>query len=158
MDDIKFVHLHEVKEEQIVELMNNKLVGKQLPLLTGGFSAAACKEFLKAKKQLWDQHGYGPWAFIINDEFAGWGGLQPENGEADFALILHPNYWGWGRKIFNKVKDRAFNQMNLNSITILFPPSRQNSKAIIRLGFVEDGQLVVDGENFMRYRLSKPTR
>lgn len=155
MDDIKFVHLSEVKEAQIIDLMNNEMVGKQLPLLSGGFSAEACRAFLKAKQQLWDEHGFGPWAFLINGEFAGWGGLQPEHGDADFALVLHPNFWGWGRKIFNKVKDRAFNQMNLDSITILFPPSRQNSKAIVRLGFAEDGQLSVDGELFMRYRLTK---
>jgi [ribosomal protein S5]-alanine N-acetyltransferase len=156
MDEIEFVHLIEVKEYQIIDLMNNEMVGKQLPLLIEGFSAENCRAFLKEKKQLWDEHGFGPWAFLIKSEFAGWGGLQPERGEADFALVLHPKFWGWGRKIFNKVKDQAFNQMNLNSITILFPPSRTNSKAITRLGFTEDGQFTVDGELFLRFRLTKP--
>ncbi|NQV84156.1 MAG: GNAT family N-acetyltransferase [Rhodospirillales bacterium] len=155
MDDLKFVHLFEVKEEQIIDLMNNEMVGRQMPLLTESFSAENCRAFLKAKKQLWDEHGFGPWAFLIKGEFAGWGGLQPEHGEADFALVLHPKFWGWGRKIFNKVKDQAFNQMNLNSITILFPPDRPNSKAITRLGFTDDGQLIVNGELFMRFRLTK---
>ncbi len=156
MSEIEFVHLFEVKEDQIIDLMNNDMVGKQLPLLAGGFSAENCRDFLKAKKQLWDKHGFGPWAFLINGEFAGWGGLQPEHGEADFALVLHPKFWGWGRKIFNEVKDRAFNQMNLSSITILFPPTRLNSKAITRLGFTNDGQVTVDGELFMKFRLTKP--
>jgi len=154
MDEIKFVHLFEVDEEQIIELMNNEMVGKQLPLLADGFSAENCRAFLKAKKQLWDEHGFGPWAFLIKGEFAGWGGLQPEHEDVEFALVLHPKYWGWGRKIFNKVKDRAFNQLKLNSITILFPPSRPNSKAIARLGFADDGQLTVDGVLFKRFRLS----
>ena len=44
-------------------------------------------------------------------------------------------------------------EMGLEVMKILFPPSRPNSKAIYRLGFVEDGQLVVDGEAFMRFRL-----
>ncbi len=156
MSEVEFVHLFEVEEDQIIDLMNNEMVGKQLPLLAGGFSAESCRDFLKAKKQLWDKHGFGPWAFLIKGEFAGWGGLQPEHGEADFALVLHPKFWGWGRKIFNEVKDRAFNQMDLSSITILFPPSRLNSKAITRLGFTEDGQVTVDGELFMKFRLTKP--
>ncbi|WP_419905059.1 GNAT family N-acetyltransferase [Kiloniella sp.] len=156
MDDIEFVHLFEIKEEQIIELMNNEMVGEQMPLLAGGFSSENCQAFLAAKKQLWDEHGYGPWAFLIKGEFAGWGGLQPEHGEADFALVLHPNFWGWGRKIFNKVRDRAFSQMNLNSITILFPPSRTNWKAITRMGFANDGEMTVDGELFKRFRLNKP--
>ena len=155
MDKIQFAHLTEVKEEKIIELMNNKMVRKQLPLLTGEFSLEMCRAFLKSKMKLWDEHGFGPWAFLIEGEFAGWGGLQPENGEADFALVLHPKYWGWGRKIFNKVMDQAFNQMNLTSITTLLPPSRPNSKAITRLGFVEDGHLTVNGEDFLKFRLSK---
>ena len=158
MDEIEFVHLFEVKEEQIIALMNNEMVGKQLPLLADGFLAEDCRAFLKAKKQLWDEHGFGPWAFLINGEFAGWGGLQPEHGEADFALVLHPKFWGWGRKIFDRVKDLAFNQMNLNSITVLLPPRRPNSKAITRLGFTDDGHLTVDGELFMRFRLTKSQR
>jgi len=155
MDELTFVKLSEINEEDIINLMNNKEVGKLLPLLTGEFSTEDCKAFLKSKKDLWDKHGYGPWAFIIDGTFTGWGGLQYEQGEADFALILHPNFWGWGRKIFNKIKAQAFNENNIDSITILFPPNRTNSKAIIKLGFKEDGKLDVNDEIFIRYRLSK---
>ena len=52
MDDIEFVPLSEIKEEQIIGLMNNELVGKQLPLLVDGFSKDACKKILKAKQKL----------------------------------------------------------------------------------------------------------
>lgn len=156
MDDIEFVSLFDVPEKRIIELMNNDQVGRKLPLLTGGFSAESCRTFLAAKKQLWDEHGFGPWAFLIRNEFAGWGGLQPEQGEADFALVLHPNYWGWGRKIFDKVREQAFNRMNIGSITVLLPPSRQNFNAVARLGFKDDGQLTIQGEVFMRFRLVRP--
>jgi len=156
MDEIKFVHLHEIEKQQIIDLMNHEMVSKHLPLLAEVFSAEDCRAFLKTKKHLWDEHGFGPWAFLIKGEFAGWGGLQPEHGEADFALVLHPSFWGWGRKIFNKVKDHAFSKMNLNSITILFPPNRPNSKAVTRLGFIADGELTVEGEIFLRFRFSKP--
>ena len=156
MDQIKFVHLSDIDENAIIDLMNNEEVGKLLPLLKEGFTSEHCKAFVKAKKKLWDEHGFGPWAFVINGRFAGWGGIQPEQGEADFALVLHPNFWGLGRKIFSKIKDQAFNQMNLASITILFPPTRNNSRAITRFGFVEDGKVNVDGEVFIRFRLNKP--
>jgi hypothetical protein len=36
---------------------------------------------------------HGPWAFIVDGKFAGWGGLQPEEGDADLELVLHPDYW-----------------------------------------------------------------
>ncbi len=111
VNDIRFADLNGIEDEQIIALMNNPLVGKLLPLLGNSFSADDCRTFKAAKKKLWDEFGFGPWAFMIEDNFAGWGGLQPENGDADFALILHPDYWGWGRKIFSKVKHQAFNQM-----------------------------------------------
>jgi len=156
MNDIKFVHLNEIEEEKLLNLMNHEMVGKLMPLLKNGFSKEDCQNFLQAKKELWNNHGFGPWAFIINDKFAGWGGLQPEGVEADFALVLHPDFWGWGFKIFNKIKSMAFEQMNIGSITILFPPSRKNIKAVTRFGFIKDGELDIAGEKFIRLRLNKP--
>ncbi|MBL1404356.1 MAG: hypothetical protein COC00_000090, partial [Rhizobiales bacterium] len=94
MDTLSFVHLSDIEENQIIELMNNQKVGEQLPLLSNSFSVENCRDFLKEKQKIWDTHGYGPWAFLINGKFAGWGGLQPEHGDADFALVLHPKYWG----------------------------------------------------------------
>jgi hypothetical protein len=155
MNDIQFVHLSEIPKEKIIELMNNEMVGRQMPLLADHFTVVHCRTFLLAKQQLWEEHGYGPHAFLIKGEFAGWGGLQPENGEADFALVLHPDFWGWGRKIFNRIKNQAFNEMGLKSITILLPPGRTNSKAVMRMGFIEDGQLSVNGESFMRFRFER---
>jgi len=155
MNEIKLVNLNDIEEGKLLNLMNHEMVGKLMPLLKNGFSKEDCKNFLQAKQKLWDKHGFGPWAFLINEEFAGWGGLQPENGEADFALVLHPDFWGWGFKIFNKIKNIAFEKMNIDSITILFPPSRTNSKAVTRFGFVKDGELDIAGEKFIRLRLKK---
>lgn len=134
--------------------MNDPAVGRFLPLLAGEFTAEDCRAFLAAKQSLWDQHGYGPWAFRIDGRFAGWGGLQPEEGEADFALILHPDYWGWGRRIFDLVRRQAFGPMGLSSITALLPPARSNARAIARLGFLEDGEVRIGGQVFRRYRLT----
>ena len=156
MDKIECVSLNEIETDKIIDLMNNKAVQKHLPLMTENFTAESCREFLNTKQQLWYEHGYGPYAFIINNEFAGWGGLQDEDGDADFALILDPKFWGYGLKIFRKIKDQAFNELNLNSITALLPPNRPNTKAILRLGFKPDGQRTIDGQSFLRFRLQRP--
>ncbi len=157
MNEIQLIRLNEIPISQILDLMNNEKVAAYLPLLSEGFSGEDCQAFLEAKNQLWEEHGYGPWGFLIKGEFAGWGGLQEEQGDADFALVLHPEFWGWGLKIFKLILDQAFNEMGLNSITILLPPNRPNSKAVARLGFIHDGQLLVHGETFLRFRLNKPS-
>lgn len=151
MQDIQFVRLSDIDEQLIIDLMKNEAVGRHLPLLNGAFDNETCRGFLDAKQQLWEEHGYGPHAFLINGEFAGWGGLQPEQGEPDFALVLHPKFWGWGRRIFLKVKELAFGEMGLDYITILLPPDRGNLRAVLRLGFVEEGELVVNEETFLKF-------
>ncbi|MGH1360450.1 MAG: GNAT family N-acetyltransferase [Burkholderiaceae bacterium] len=152
MNDIELTDLQTVQIDQLISLMNDQKVRKHLPLLDQNFSVASCREFLKSKEALWAQHGYGPWAFVIQNQFAGWGGLQPEHGEADFALVLHPKFWGWGRRIFDKIKAQAFGPMNLQTITALLPTSRSNARAITRLGFVEQDQLTINQVDFTRYR------
>ena len=133
--------------------MNHPLVRKQMPLLTGEFDQQACLEFVAAKEQLWDQFGYGPWAFVIDGQFAGWGGLQPEDGEADLALVLHPDYWGIGKTLYREIISKAFNEMELESVTVLFPPTRTRISGFLRLGFQKDGEVEVGKHRFIRYRL-----
>lgn len=150
---IEFRKLEDVNKADIMELMNHPLVRRQMPLAKDKFDDTAYQAFITAKKQLWLQHKYGPWAFIIDRKFAGWGGLQFEQGDADFALVLHPNYWGIGKRIYNQVIEYAFIKMGLSSITVLLPPSRNCRKVLFRFGFQPDGESRIDGELFLRFRL-----
>lgn len=152
---IVFTRLEEVPTAHLVELMNIPSVQKYLPLLEGPFTEADCTALLQAKKEMWQAHGFGPYAFMINNTFAGWGGLQPEEGEADFALILHPNFWGYGLKIFNRIKKEAFEEKKLPYITALLPPERHNLKAITRLGFKAAGQTKIATQTFLKFKLMR---
>lgn len=153
---IEFRKLTEVKKSDIIELMNNQLVRRQMPLLKGEFTESNCDKFIASKELLWTEHGYGPWAFVINNQFAGWGGLQPESGEADLALVLHPNYWGLGKVLYKEIISRAFGEMRLSSVVVLFPPSRTRIKGLLRLGFKKDKELAIGNERFIRFRLENP--
>jgi len=153
--EIEFKRLGEVDKSSLMELMNDPMVRRQMPLFTGAFDNDACERFIETKEKIWEEHGFGPWAFVAGGEFAGWGGLQPENGEADLALVLHPRYWGIGKVIYKRIIDIAFGKMGLNSITILLPPTRTRIQGLQRLGFKEDGRLTIAGEVFIRFRLEK---
>jgi RimJ/RimL family protein N-acetyltransferase len=126
-----------------------------MPLSTGNFGDAECAAWIASKERLWEEYGYGPWAFIVDNKFVGWGGLQPEDGEVDIGLVLHPNYWGMGKAIYDEIVRRAFVEMGFESVTVLLPPTRTRIKAIIRLGFKVDGELEIAGERFIRYRLHR---
>jgi RimJ/RimL family protein N-acetyltransferase len=150
---IEFRRLGEVDPSEYVALHANPLVRRQMPLMEDDFDLDACQEWIKGKERMWEEHGFGPWAFLIDGRFAGWGGLQPEEGDADLGLVLHPDYWGKGKAIYEEIIRRAFGEMGFESVTILLPPTRTRVKGILRLGFKPDGETVIADERFIRYRL-----
>lgn len=153
---LEFKRLTEVGLAEIISLNNNAEVLRQMPLGSANFDDVTAKEWVKQKDAQWEQYGYGPWAFVIDQQFAGWGGLQYEEGDADLALVLHPSFWGSGRAIYQEIVKRAFTTMGFDSITLLLPPSRKRIKGIFRLGFQVDGEVDLDGVRFLRFRLYAP--
>ncbi|MCY1442823.1 GNAT family N-acetyltransferase [Pseudomonas alkylphenolica] len=153
---LEFKRLTEVGLADIISLNNNADVLRQMPLGSANFDDVTAKEWVKQKDAQWEQYGYGPWAFVIDQQFAGWGGLQYEEGDADLALVLHPSFWGSGRAIYQEIVKRAFTTMGFDSITLLLPPSRKRIKGIFQLGFQVDGEVDLDGVRFLRFRLYAP--
>jgi [ribosomal protein S5]-alanine N-acetyltransferase len=152
---LQFTRLSQVDPMEIVELMSNPLVRRHMPLLDR-FGLAECHRFVAAKERMWAEHGHGPWAFIVDGHFAGWGGLQPEGGDADLALVLSPRYWGLGGMLCQEILRRAFEEMNLPSVTVLLPPGRTRTRALQRLGFSKDGEVTLHGHPFIRFRRHAP--
>lgn len=154
--DVVFKRLSEVDKSDIIDLMNIPLVRRHMPLARGDFGPAECDEFIAAKERFWDDNGYGPWAFIIDGEFVGWGGLQPEGGEVDLGLVLHPKHWGAGKTLYKEIISVAFGSLGVKSLTVLLPPTRTRVRGLLPLGFKGDGEVEVAGERFIRYRLNAP--
>jgi RimJ/RimL family protein N-acetyltransferase len=152
---IELQKLRDIKKAEIIELMNHPKVRTHMPLAQGPFDDAAYNAFIAAKEALWQKHGYGPWAFVCDGKFLGWGGLQYEEGDADLALVLHPDHWGRGKEIYDLIINYDFNELRLSSITALLPPSRTRLKVMVRLGFIPDGEMTISEKRFLRFRLNK---
>ncbi len=155
---IEFKRLGEIDKEEVIALLNLPLVRRHMPLSKDNFDDEDYKAFITAKEKIWTEHGYGPWAFVANNHFIGWGGLQYEEGNADLAIVLHPDYWGNGRIIYEQIIEIAFSEIGLVSITALLPPSRTRIKGMMKLGFIPDGELIIDEEKFLRFRLFNPSK
>ncbi|MDJ0707723.1 MAG: GNAT family N-acetyltransferase [Leptolyngbyaceae cyanobacterium MO_188.B28] len=151
--DIVFKRLTEVNKLDIIALMNHPLLKRHMPLLNDQFTEADCDSFIAGKEKLWAEHGYGPWAFLADGKFVGWGGLQPENGEADLGLVLHPDFWGLGKTLYDKIITAAFQQMGFESVIVLLPLSRRRERVLKRLGFLFEGEVELYGKRFFQYRL-----
>lgn len=153
---LEFKRLKEIDYAKIVALNTNTLVRRQMPLSNDQFDENACRKWVEEKEKQWELYGYGPWAFIIDGSFAGWGGFQCENSDADLGLVLHPTRWGNGKVIYNELIRRAFDEMGFESVTILLPPTRTRIKGILKLGFQPDGEVEIQSQRFFRYRLYAP--
>ena len=154
--NLKLVRLSEIAITDIMALHNDHRILRHLPLASGSFDELQCQQWVNDKESQWKTNGYGPWGILINDKFAGWGGLQNEMGDADLALVLSPDYWGYGKRICQKIIEIAFEEMRLESVTALLPPSRSRTKGMLRLGFHPDGQAEISGSIFYRFRLFAP--
>ena len=97
---IELKRLTEVNPAAVIELMNDPAVRRHLPLARGHFGRSEYKRFLAAKERMWEERGFGPWAFVLDDELVGWGVLQPEGDDADVGLVLSQKYWGAGRVLY----------------------------------------------------------
>ena len=150
---LEFKQLSEIDIADVINLMNHPKIRQHMPLLTGQFDKTKYKSFISAKEEMWKENGYGPWAFTLNGIFIGWGGLQPVDDDVEIALMLHPDYWGQGKTLYDKIIQYAFIDQSLESVIILFPPSRTRIKAIFRLGFKADGEYEISGQKYIRYRL-----
>ena len=154
-DKITFTRLTKIPAIAIINLMNDPAVQRHLPLAQEEFGDIECDRFVANKERMWKEKGFGPWAFMLDDEFVGWGGLQPEGDDADIALVLNQKYWGAGSTLYRKIVTYAFEELRVDSVTCLLPPSRTRVSALRRLGFRKDGETVIQDQRFIRYRLSR---
>ena len=144
----------EIPAGEWLRLLTDPEVHRHMPLAGDGWTEASAAEWAAGKDAHWAENGYGPWALKVGGAFAGWGGFQKEGDDADFGLVLLPEYWGHGMAIGAELLRRGW-EMGLESVTFLLPPSRR-MKGLGRLGFVPDGEVDYDGHRFLRFRMSRP--
>lgn len=151
---IQFFQLNQIATADLIALNTHPAVLENMPLGSSHFDEQACQQWVSGKELHWEQHGYGVWAIMIDDQFAGWGGLQNEAGDADLALVLHPKFWGKGKSIVKNIINKAFTSLKVESVTIHLPLTRKKVSAILRYGFTEERIVDFDGIPFKRFRLS----
>lgn len=151
---IQFSRLTDVPLSAVLALLNEPRNSRHMPMAST-FTAESAAAWVAAKDGQWVEHGYGPWAVLVDGEFAGWGGFQHEDNGADFALVLAPPFWGQGAAIARAALRRGFEELGLSDVIIALPFSRSPERVVARLGFVPDGEVSYDGHRFRQFRLTR---
>jgi RimJ/RimL family protein N-acetyltransferase len=137
-------------------LLNDHDVSRHMPLAGDSWTEQAASDWAAAKDAQWQQNGFGPWAILVDGAFAGWGGFQQEDTDIDFALVLLPAYWGYGRALHDAMIAKGFGELGFESFTIMLPPSRTRLKSLRRVGYQSEGELEYAGHRFLKFRLRRP--
>lgn len=146
--------LNEIDKSLIVDLLSHPSVKQHMPLSSERFEKKEYDDFIASKEKIWETHGFGPSGYFVNDTFIGWAGIQPDEGnDFEIAIVLHPKYWGYGIQIFKELIQFVFAELNLSSIIIYFPSSRTKIKKLLKTGFIVNGETMINGIRFIRYRL-----
>jgi [ribosomal protein S5]-alanine N-acetyltransferase len=153
--EIEFRPLSNAPRPELLGLLNDPRVTRHMPLATELFTPATLEQWVEGKDAQWSANGYGPWAVHVDGTFAGWGGFQKEGDDPDFALVLRPEFWGYGRAIYEAGMSKGFEDFGFESVIVRLPPSRRSYRVLSRLGFSPDGEAVQWGRRFMQFRLFK---
>jgi RimJ/RimL family protein N-acetyltransferase len=156
LSDITFVRLSEIDPALLIAQMNDPLVKAHMPLAGPVFDKEFCLRWVAGKEKQWTENGLGPWAFLIDGEYAGWGGFQLEDFGWDLGLVLTPAFFGAGPAIARKLLEFAREDPRIDTVCCLLPPSRRHFGALRRFGAVADGTVDYDGKTFLRFRLDTP--
>lgn len=105
-----------------VDLLNDPWVRKHMPL-SSEVDEKWCEEWIKAKRTQWDESGeLGPWSIWINEEFVGWGGLQPDDEyESGLALVISKRFSGQGQQVLVKILEKAIELDMVRQMLVEFP-------------------------------------
>jgi hypothetical protein len=151
--DIAFVRLPQIEPAVIAEHMSDPRVAQHMPLLTPGWDEERAARFIDRKEAYWAQDGLGHWAFLCDGRYVGWGGFQKEGREWDFGLVLHPDRFGLGRRIWKKSIAFARADKRIGYVTFLLPPTRRKLGALARIGAKHLGAVEHDGTTFLKFCL-----
>ncbi len=126
-----------------------------MPLAEVDYSDEWIQNWIAQKSNTWPQENVGPWSVWVNGTFAGWSGFEPDEQDLSFGIVLHKQFWGYGRAVLSRAIDVWADALDTRRIFFEFPLSRSSELWATRLGLVPVEEIEFSGHTFMRYELPK---
>ena len=102
MNCVEYIKLDEVSPKEFVLLLNKQNIRKHL-IDHQLFDIETVKAWIETKIEVDSSKGCKVRAIVVNQQLAGWCGIQLEDGKYEIAIVIDNNYWGLGRKIFREI-------------------------------------------------------
>ncbi len=102
MQSVTYVHLNTIEPAKLLPLLNREKIREHLiehPL----FDTESVKRWVAEKEQVDSADGCRVRAILVEQQLAGWCGLQQEGANHEIAIVLDDAYWGLGKQVFHTV-------------------------------------------------------
>ncbi len=151
MHTIDYVKLNEVNANAFIPLLNKHKIREHL-IAHEQFDEAITKSWIAGKIEVDDSQGSKVRAIVINQQLAGWCGIQRDGDKYEIAVVIDEGYWGLGRNIFREMMAWA-KELGHQTIYIHFLYTRPEYKFLRKIAKnVYESELL--GSKFTTYELT----
>jgi len=106
MKSINYLSFSEVNANDFIPLLNKLKIREHL-INHDLFDNDSIIAWIKSKLEVDSTHGCIVRAVIINDQLAGWCGIQLEDEKYEIAIVIDDKFWGSGKAVFHEIMDWA---------------------------------------------------
>ena len=90
----------------------------------------------------------------INENFAGWAGIQVDNEDYELAIVLSPNNWGAGKILFQKLINEFEDSEVDKNLYIYLPLTRNTRQIAERFNLEEIGYFELNNISFTKLKIN----
>lgn len=123
-------------------------------MASDGFTLEGCKQIVEKSIEHWKRHGIGDYVVLEGQtgSVIGWAGFKLwQEDQFELLVVLSPEFFGLGLKIYLELIERAKNEFGLRHIYCLLPKTRKLFRSIEKLGFERVEETLFQGEEFIKF-------
>ena len=150
MNTIEYVKFEEVDPAEFIPLLNKEKLREHL-IVHELFDVKLVKSWIASTIEVDASSGCKVRAVLVDENLAGWCGIQLEDGKYEVAIVIDEGYWGVGVKIFQEIMVWA-KYFNHKTVYIHFLHTRPEYKFLRKIAKnVYQSELL--GSKFTTYEL-----
>ncbi|MFM7140070.1 MAG: hypothetical protein ACKOXS_07240 [Actinomycetes bacterium] len=145
---LHFKSLNEPSISEWLELFNDQKVKKHMPLADFSVDEDWIQSWIAKKLDSSKETPFEISSIWVEDKFAGWGGIQADGENFEVAIVLRPQYWGFGLEIYCNYINEYKNSGLANPLLVYLPLTRKIDGIKKRLNFIELPNIQISGIEF----------
>jgi len=148
---IEYVNLSECNSDELISILNSKDVRKHL-MPHDQFDHESLANWIKQKNTCDALAGCRVRGILINQQLAGWCGIQDDELGYEIGIVLTKPFWGYGQRIFKTMRVWA-KEFGHSELIIHLHESRPNYKFLLKLSKNKVTKSTIDGNRFNTYHV-----